>query len=68
MRKMGDNETIVNKVRNFRVAKNLTQEQMAKALGINRATYINIESGKENSTWMSLVLSAINLTFLFPSS
>ena len=46
MRKMGDNETIVNKVRNFRVAKNLTQEQMAKALGINRATYINIESGK----------------------
>lgn len=46
MSQMGDNDTIVNKIRDIRVAKNLTQEQMAKALDINRATYINIESGK----------------------
>ncbi len=43
---MGDNNTIVARIRDFRTSKNLTQEQMAEALGINRATYINIEAGK----------------------
>ncbi len=43
---MGNNGVIVNKIRDMRVAKNLTQAQMAEALNINRATYINIESGK----------------------
>lgn len=41
-----DENLIITKIRNARVAKSLTQEQLAKDLGINRATYLNIESGK----------------------
>ncbi len=39
-------DTIIAKIRDIRIAKNLTQEQMANTLNINRATYINIELGK----------------------
>lgn len=37
---------LINKIRDMRVAKRLTQAEMAAALGISRVAYINLESGK----------------------
>lgn len=43
---MQNYEKIINNIRDIRIAKNLTQEQMAKSLELNRATYMNIEAKK----------------------
>ena len=43
---MEGNGVIINRIRDIRILKNLTQAQMADALDINRVTYINIESGR----------------------
>lgn len=41
-----NNENDMNaRIRNVRLSRGITQEQMAKILGINRVTYINIEKG-----------------------
>jgi len=42
---MDSNEIIAN-IKTIRNSRNLTQGDMAEALGINRATYINIEAGR----------------------
>lgn len=36
---------VFNKIKSIRTGANLTQDQMAKALGISRTTYINKENG-----------------------
>ncbi len=36
---------VFNKVKSIRTGANLTQEQMAKAMGISRSAYINKENG-----------------------
>lgn len=43
---MQNYEKIIDNIRDIRLAKNLTQEQMAKSLELNRATYMNIEAKK----------------------
>jgi putative transcriptional regulator len=40
--------TLQNKVRVLRAMKSLTQEELAKALGVTRQTIIAIENGKYN--------------------
>lgn len=40
--------TYMQKVKEFRVEKGLSQEQVAKAIGVSRPTYTAIESGKQN--------------------
>ncbi len=43
-----------NRVRELREAKGLTQEQLAKKMGVSRQTIISIESGRYNP---SLILA-----------
>lgn len=41
----------------LRITNHLTQEQMAKRLGVTRTTYCNIENGKSSGTtafWLSV--------------
>ena len=45
-----DNKQIIANIKSIRNSKNLTQENMAETLGINRATYINIEAGRREIT------------------
>ena len=52
---MRESNDIINKIRDVRISKNLTQEQIAAKLGVNRATYINIESGKRKLTIDELI-------------
>lgn len=40
----------VNNIEKARLARGLTQEQVAKAIGVSRPTYINIENGKRELT------------------
>lgn len=46
---MEDNDIIIERIRKLREKEKLTQDQLAKALQINRTTYINLESGKEKN-------------------
>jgi putative transcriptional regulator len=43
---MPANEKVHNRVREWRNESQLTQEQLAKALGVSRQTIISIESGR----------------------
>lgn len=47
---MEDNDIIIERIRKLREKGKLTQDQLAKALQINRTTYINLESGKKKIT------------------
>ena len=42
------NKTFLNEVRGKRAAKRLTQEDVAKAIGISRRAYISFEQGQQN--------------------
>jgi DNA-binding XRE family transcriptional regulator len=37
----------MQKVKDFRIKNNLSQEQVSKAIGVSRPTYTSIESGKQ---------------------
>jgi putative transcriptional regulator len=39
-------ERIVNRIREFRKGSNLTQEDLAREMGVSRQTIISIEKGK----------------------
>ena len=43
-------QQIINGIKEIRAIKGLTQNDMASILGVNRATYINIEAGKRDLT------------------
>lgn len=43
-------EQLSNKVRELRESANLTQDQVAEKLGMSRATYISVETGKRDLT------------------
>jgi DNA-binding XRE family transcriptional regulator len=38
----------MQKVKDFRIKNNLSQEQVSKAIGVSRPTYTSIESGSKN--------------------
>lgn len=42
------NKEYIQKVKDFRLENNLSQEQIAKAIGVSRPTYTSIESGKQS--------------------
>lgn len=42
-------KTFLNEVRGKRAAKHLTQEDVAKAIGISRRAYISFEQGQQNN-------------------
>ena len=39
-----------NKIKEFRKSKNVTQEDLANALGVTRQTIISLENGKYNAS------------------
>lgn len=41
---------VVNNIAQARIARGYTQEQVAKAIGVSRPTYINLETGKKEMT------------------
>ncbi|KUO61922.1 MAG: hypothetical protein APF84_04625 [Gracilibacter sp. BRH_c7a] len=45
---------LLNRVKEFREKANITQEQLAKSLGVSRQTVISIETGRYNP---SLILA-----------
>ena len=52
---------IVNKIKEFRIAKGMTQEELAKAVGVSRQSIISIERGRHTP---SLAL-ALQLALFF---
>lgn len=53
--------TIENKVREMRIKKNVTQEQLSAAVGVSRQTIVAIEKGN----YVPSLLLAINLAEFF---
>ena len=45
-----------NRLKLLRVERDLTQADVAKSIGISRSTYSNIENGKSNPDFKTLVL------------
>ena len=45
------NEILGNRIKTLRIAKNLTQEQVAEQIGVSRQKYARIESGANSITW-----------------
>ncbi len=52
---------IRNNIRDMRVRKNITQEQLAEAVGVSRQTIVAIEKGN----YIPSLLLAINLAHFF---
>ncbi len=44
------NEILGNRIKTLRIAKNLTQEQVAEQIGVSRQKYARIESGANSIT------------------
>lgn len=61
---------ISKQVRKYRLAKNITQEELAEMLGLTRVSVVNMEKGKQSFTVKSLYLLCcifkITPTDLFP--
>ena len=58
-------QQIINGIKEVRAIKGLTQNDMASILGVNRATYINIEAGKRDLTVNELnkICESLNMGF-----
>lgn len=56
-----DNMTIENRIKEMRIKKNVTQEQLAEAVGVSRQTIVAIEKGNYTPS----LLLAINLAGFF---
>lgn len=58
------NELIGNRIKELRNAGNLTQEQVARQLGISRQKYARIEKGTNNITLeiLSKIAKVLNIT------
>lgn len=58
-------QRILNGIKEIRAIKGLTQNDMASILGINRATYMNIEAGKRDLTITELnkICTSLNISF-----
>lgn len=56
--------TIENNIREMRTKKNVTQEQLAEAVGVSRQTIVAIEKGN----YIPSLLLAINLASFFNTS
>lgn len=56
--------TIQNNIREMRIKKNVTQEQLAEAVGVSRQTIVAIEKGN----YIPSLLLAINLARFFDVS
>lgn len=55
----------MNKLKMYRVGNNLTQEDMAKAIGVRRATYCVKEQGKIDFTQTEInkILKLLNMKY-----
>ena len=56
--------TIQNNIKEFRIKKNITQEQLALGVGVSRQTIVAIEKGN----YVPSLLLAINLAVFFDIS